>query len=141
VRWFVAVTLLAGVAWAADPKRPTDEQRGKELYERHCVACHGASAAGDGPATASLVVKVPDLQGAVKTDKESIELVRFGKGAMPAFEASFDNEDARRVLLHMSKVHEGGSKPAAPEPPTPAPAPEGDAQPADDEVPPEGPPG
>ncbi|MEQ1504279.1 MAG: cytochrome c, partial [Myxococcota bacterium] len=98
--------LSIGTALATDnAKRPTDEQRGKELYERHCVSCHGAKAAGDGPATSALVFEVPDLQGKVKSDRATIDLVVLGKGTMPAFEASFESDDARRVLQYMATVH------------------------------------
>jgi mono/diheme cytochrome c family protein len=126
MRTLTAWLLVASAAAVAaeGPKRPTDEQRGKELYERHCVACHGATAAGDGPATAALVAEVPNLSGNVKTDKATIDLVRFGRGPMPAFEASFEGDDARRVLQHMARLHEQADKPA----PEPAPA----AEPVDE---------
>lgn len=131
--------LLGSAALAADGgKRPTDEVRGKELYDRHCLACHGATAAGDGPATTALVAEVPNLQGAVKDDKAAIELVRFGRGAMPAFEASFDAEDARRVLKYMAQVHTAAEKPAT-RPADPAPAPEAEAPLPDGAEVPEGP--
>ena len=56
---------------------------------------------------------------------------------MPAFEASFDVEDARRVLQYMAKVHEAPTKPTDKPLPAAEPAPaEGDAQQADvDDVP------
>lgn len=34
---------------------------GKQLYERFCAACHGATGKGDGPVSATLTVEVPDL--------------------------------------------------------------------------------
>lgn len=128
----LALLMLSGLALAADSqKRPTDEQRGKELYERHCVSCHGAQARGDGPATQALVVPIPDLAGKVKVDgdnlKETIKIVQLGRGAMPSFEASFDNDDARRVVQWMAKVHKAST--AAPAPAEPADdTPAGDAQ-------------
>jgi len=104
---------FASPVWADDSKkRPTDEERGKELYERHCMACHGAMAMGDGPATSALVIPIPDLHGQVKADKPTIDVVEFGRGAMPGYEASFDTEDARRVLKYMSSAD--APKPASP---------------------------
>ena len=124
--------LLSLSALAADAqKRPTDDQRGKELYERHCVSCHGATARGDGPATEALVVPVPDLQGQVRADAATIKVVQFGRRAMPAFEASFDSDDARRVLLWMAKVHTAPATPPAEDKQKPAPSEDaqgGDAQ-------------
>jgi mono/diheme cytochrome c family protein len=124
--------VLAGLgsALAAQPtKRPTDAERGKELWARHCVSCHGPENHGDGPATAALVVPVPDLAGQVKPDKPTIDVVLNGKGPMPGFAASFEADDARAVLQHMSTVHVA---PAEPAPAAPKPADEagdvGDAQ-------------
>jgi mono/diheme cytochrome c family protein len=106
--------LLVLPAMAGQPtKRPSDAERGKELWGRHCQSCHGAANHGDGPATAALVVPVPDLAGRVEADKATIDVVLNGKGPMPGFEASFGYEDAKLVLQHMATVHA---------PPAPAPA-------------------
>jgi mono/diheme cytochrome c family protein len=124
----VLLLLLLPVAQAADSqKRPTDDQRGKELYDRHCTSCHGAKNKGDGPATQALVVKVPDLAGKVKADPDTIKLVQLGRGPMPAFEASFDNDDTKRVLSWMAKVHTSPVA-AGPTPTEPGSKEAGDAQ-------------
>ncbi len=85
-------------------KRPTDEERGEELYRRHCVACHGVRNGGQGPATTALVHPVPALQGKVTTKNDHVHVVLKGKGAMPGFEASFDRPDAVRVLKYMRSL-------------------------------------
>ncbi|MGY6409748.1 MAG: c-type cytochrome [Alkalilacustris sp.] len=36
---------------------------GAELFGQHCAACHGVTAAGDGPLAPLLTVPVPDLGG------------------------------------------------------------------------------
>jgi mono/diheme cytochrome c family protein len=111
------LALLATSALADQPsKRPSDAERGEELWERHCTACHGPTNRGDGPATEALVVTVPDLRGKVKVDEATIKLVLRGMGGMPAYETSFDKTDARRVLKHMATVHEARAK--KPKPPT-----------------------
>jgi mono/diheme cytochrome c family protein len=129
----VLLLLLLPIAQAADSqKRPTDDQRGKELYERHCVSCHGAKNRGDGPATSALVVKVPDLAGKIKADPDTIKLVQLGRGPMPAFEASFDADDTKRLLGWMAKVHSApaaaAAAPAPAEPDGPSDVQGGDAQ-------------
>lgn len=112
---FVTALALCGVAVAGQPtKRPTDQERGKELYDRHCVACHGVRGAGDGPATEALVVPVPDLVGKVKADQASIDVVEIGRGAMPSFQPSFDAADAKRVLMYMAKLQDQPETPPAP---------------------------
>lgn len=121
---FLILAITAG--WAQDKKRPTDEQRGKELYDRHCLACHGATNRGDGPATGALVFPVPDLQGKVDAGKPGTDMVLYGSGPMPAYEATFDLEDAKRVLKYMAVVHTkpppAPAKPAAAPPVGPKPA-------------------
>lgn len=113
---------LSQVAAGEQPtKRPTDEERGKELYQRHCEACHGGWARGHGPATQALVRPVPDLEGKVKADDTTIMVVMRGKGAMPSYEQTFDRFDAKRVLQHMSKLK--------------GPTPKPDAEPAEQEAP------
>jgi mono/diheme cytochrome c family protein len=125
VRWSPALVLLLTLpALAAQPtKRPSDADRGKELWGRHCASCHGATNHGDGPATAALVVPVPDLAGKVVADKPTADVVLNGKGTMPGFEASFDREDAKRVLQHMASAHAPAPEPAPPAPPPEAEAP------------------
>lgn len=120
---------LAGFAAANDvsSKRPSDLERGETLYKRHCTSCHGSQVHGDGPATAALVHPVPDLAGQVKADNTRIDIVTFGAGAMPGFEASFDRNDARRVLKYMAVAHEQGDPQAPPPEPEPEPAEEPDA--------------
>ena len=35
--------------------------KGSDLFRAHCAACHGSGGMGDGPLTAALKAKVPDL--------------------------------------------------------------------------------
>ena len=125
------LALLVASAGAAEPakKRPTDEARGLELYERHCVACHGAYNGGKGPATGALVHKVPDLAGKLDVDDEAIQVVLRGKGAMPAYEQTFDRFDAKRVLTHMAALRAPDPNAPAPEPTEAEDAPPTDAPP------------
>lgn len=125
--------LLLLVAWPAaagqPTKRPSDAERGEALWARHCAACHGPTNAGDGPATASLVVPVPDLRGKVKADDETLRLVLRGKGVMPGFETAFDKADARRVVQYQATVHaKKSTAPKRPAPVAPAPEEEGDPE-------------
>lgn len=113
--WWIPIfgVVIAGIAYAGRPtKRLSDDDRGKQLYDRHCVQCHGAKGAGDGPAAAALVHPVPDLRDGklTFTNREAkAAVVLDGKNAMPSFETSFDRYDARRVLRWMEKQANGTS--------------------------------
>jgi len=103
--WTLLIALITSLAVAAQPtKRPSDEERGETLYNRHCVHCHGPVAEGDGPTTAALVKPVPNLKGNVKFDDAAVKVVLRGQGLMPGFDGSFDKYDARRVLRHMASL-------------------------------------
>jgi mono/diheme cytochrome c family protein len=128
-----ALALAAGAPAAQPNKRPTDAVRGKELYERHCEACHGAYARGHGPATEALVHEVPDLLGRVKADDPTIRVVLRGKAAMPGYEQTFDKHDAKRVLQHMARLEApGATAPANARPPQPPPPPSDEDDAGDD---------
>lgn len=116
LRWLprlVVAGLLLVVAASAVARRPnlrpTDLQRGEELYERHCVACHGSYGRGDGAASSSLVGGVPDLTGRVPDSadmEELVALVQGGRRAMPGYASSFDRYDSRRVLRYVRRLDE-----------------------------------
>ena len=116
----VIVLIATSLAIAAQPtKRPSDAERGQQLWEQSCSACHGPSNRGDGPATTALVAPVPDLRDEVKVNEATIKVVLRGQGAMPGYETSFDKADARRVLKYMATVH--NKKTTAPKAPPVAP--------------------
>ncbi len=56
---------LLASAFARNPFPHSAESiaRGKSLFERYCVTCHGATGRGDGPAASSLPVRMDDLSG------------------------------------------------------------------------------
>jgi mono/diheme cytochrome c family protein len=110
--WSVVVLCVLGSSAIAAPStkkkknaRPSDAERGKELFERHCVACHGELGDGKGPMASSLVQEIPNLRGLLtkETLDSYVKTVQTGKKAMPGFELSFDQHDTRRVLRTMIK--------------------------------------
>jgi mono/diheme cytochrome c family protein len=57
----VVLVWAAAVRAGADEKDAQYARHGRALYVQYCVACHGASGRGDGPAAAALKVPPPDL--------------------------------------------------------------------------------
>jgi mono/diheme cytochrome c family protein len=60
---------------------PADVMRGKAVYERHCLACHGAGGWGDGPNAASLKVAPANFHrfsSFLKSDEELLRTIEHG---------------------------------------------------------------
>lgn len=72
--------LLAGPRLGAAAGDPA---KGKALYEKHCVACHGPQGKGDGPA--GKVVKPPaaDFTSAASKKKSEAELLQTVENGKP----------------------------------------------------------
>jgi mono/diheme cytochrome c family protein len=119
LRW-AWMWLAVGAAFAGQPTRkPTDVERGRELYQRHCQQCHGVGGRGDGPTSPALVRKPADLQGKVQVNDATLQVVLRGRGAMPAFDQSFGQDDARRTLQYFAALKDPpvAARPAPPPPP------------------------
>ena len=74
-----------------------DVAKGKEIFAQRCVACHGPSGHGDGPASASLNPKPrkfadPDWQKQV-TDEYIEKIVKLGGAAVGKSAAMPSNPD------------------------------------------------
>uniref|UniRef100_A0A832I681 Cytochrome c n=1 Tax=Eiseniibacteriota bacterium TaxID=2212470 RepID=A0A832I681_UNCEI len=91
---------------------PTDV--GARVYAQRCVLCHGSGGAGDGPASAGLNPKPRNLRDAsymsTRTDEQLLEIIRNGKGAMPAWgkNNTLTEEEIQAVLRHI-RSFTGGS--------------------------------
>jgi mono/diheme cytochrome c family protein len=67
---------------------------GQQMYDRHCMVCHGTAGAGDGPiiqrdpAEAKYPLPPPNLSGATtvgRSDGYLYAIIRAGRGLMPAY--------------------------------------------------------
>jgi putative copper resistance protein D len=90
----VALPPLVSDAYPTTFQRPTTPYHatsiteGRAVFAEHCVACHGAGGAGDGPAAAALNPKPPDLRAhhvALHTAGDIFWWITHGKPPMPAF--------------------------------------------------------
>jgi hypothetical protein len=90
---------------------PPDLSRGKAVYERHCLSCHGTSGRGDGPAAASLRVAPANFQrfgSFLKSDEELLRTIEHGVVFSPMHsQASIDH--TCRFLGVMSPFIKGKS--------------------------------
>ena len=74
-----------------------DVAKGKEIFAQRCVPCHGASGAGDGPASASLNPRPrnfsdPEWQQQV-TDEHIEKIIKLGGAAVGKSAAMPSNPD------------------------------------------------
>jgi mono/diheme cytochrome c family protein len=89
-------------------KNPSPGQKesialGKELYNKHCKSCHGASGKGDGTKAASLSAQIRSFQSsAVKAQKAGdIYYKSFvGKNEMPNFEKKITDDEDRWGIVN-----------------------------------------
>jgi mono/diheme cytochrome c family protein len=81
---------------------------GSQGYSQRCALCHGPTGHGDGPAAASLNPKPRNhtdgsyMNG--RTDEQLLEVIRNGKGAMPAWKSVLSEEEIEAVLKHVRSL-------------------------------------
>ena len=86
---------------------------GQQVYATNCSGCHGQSAAGDGPAGASLDPKPANLQTTAKeTDPNYTYWVISEGGAaagmnasMPAFKGILSEDEIWQVVTHLEQSY------------------------------------
>lgn len=60
---------------------PPDAVKGQAVYQRHCLACHGASGRGDGPDAPALTVPPANFhrfKSFLKSDEELLRTIEHG---------------------------------------------------------------
>lgn len=102
----VAVLLLPTLVLAQG-----NPANGKDLYAKYCVACHGPSGKGDGPAAAALNPNPADLTNkaymAGLKDQYLFDLIQKGGAAVgkspliPPFGSKLKDGDIRDVIAHL----------------------------------------
>jgi mono/diheme cytochrome c family protein len=68
-------------AHALAQEYPADISRGKALYERHCMSCHGPKGYGDGPN--ALLLRIPPANfhrpgSFMKSDEDLLRMIEHG---------------------------------------------------------------
>ncbi|GAA5336351.1 MULTISPECIES: c-type cytochrome [Thermus] len=71
-------------------------EKGKAIYESHCAACHQANGQGMPPAFPALAGN-PNLKDA----QLILNVVKNGRGAMPAVGANFSEEELKAVATYI----------------------------------------
>jgi len=103
------LVLPAGVSFAQG-----NVTKGKSLFDKNCVSCHGAGGKGDGVAAAALNPKPKDLSDktfmAGLKDEQLIDAIKKGGGAvgksplMPPFGAALKDQDVQDVVAFIRSL-------------------------------------
>ena len=101
------VLILSVHAFAAG-----NPEKGKHVYEKHCLLCHGPEGRGDGPqgklmSPPAADFHAPEIQK--KSDKLLLKAIKGGHSgsAMTGFEYELNREELNNVLSYIRKL--GGS--------------------------------
>ena len=96
-------------ARAAKKKNPIEVNeaslaKGKVLYVKECLSCHGPTGKGDGPAVKDLEKKPGDLSAKKVLDQSDGAVfwkLTEGLKPMPSYEKTFSEEDRWNVINYM----------------------------------------
>jgi mono/diheme cytochrome c family protein len=81
---------------------------GDKIYAERCALCHGPGGKGDGPASAGLDPKPRNhTDGAymrTRTNQQLLDVIRNGKGAMPAWNGILTEAEIHAVLKHVRSL-------------------------------------
>lgn len=78
---FAMLTSLVNHTDAVAQDYPADVARGKAVYERHCMTCHGTGGWGDGPRADSLKIAPANFHrfsSFLKSDEELLRTIEHG---------------------------------------------------------------
>jgi mono/diheme cytochrome c family protein len=107
--FFVICGLAMGLkplpAWAESG----DVVKGKAIYERLCINCHGAQGKGDGPASKMLMPPPADLTSLKiksKPDGDLLQAIQNGRPptTMPAFRGQLSEQQMHDVLAYVRSL-------------------------------------
>lgn len=81
---------------------PPDDATGEEIYAELCTSCHGSDMSGGvGPALG------PGSNAADETDEFLEFTIVNGRGRMPSFESTLNEEQVERLVGYIREVQGG----------------------------------
>src|SRR5580765_5374604 len=112
----ILAALTLGTRMLAQPgvAPPASGSRGKQVYDAHCVECHGPQGLGDGPAAHLMTPRPRDFtrgrykirsteSGSVPTDEDLLRSVRQGlyASSMPGWQKLLPDDDIRAAVEYV----------------------------------------
>jgi len=92
---------------------PPDIARGKSVYTRHCLVCHGTGGWGDGPAASSLKVAPTNFhrfRSFLKSDEELLRTIEHGVvfSPMHSWRGQLTDGEMQDVLAYIRLLSQQG---------------------------------
>lgn len=102
----LGLTLALALLGAPGQAVSGDSAKGKVVYEKHCVLCHGLQGKGDGPTGKVIQPPAADFTSARSKKKSPAELLKVieeGKAdtAMVAWKRQLSDQDLQNVLAYV----------------------------------------
>ena len=92
---------------------PFDLERGKAVYTRLCLSCHGSQGYGDGPEAGSLVIAPANfhrIRSFLKSDEELLRTIEHGVvfSPMHSWRGQLSDEEIQDVLAYVRFLSQQG---------------------------------
>lgn len=103
--YLLCIALIAGIPLTGFAKG--DAIAGKTKYDQFCVACHGATGKGDGPAGAALNPKPADFAATKLADADLFKIIKEGGTAvgrsamMISWKTSLTDDNINNVIAYI----------------------------------------
>lgn len=106
--WCLGLAIVAGF-WVtvavADQEDVTQVEKGKRIFQKYCLACHGREGTGDGYRMLGAdPANLASRQTQEKSDEDLLESIHEGQSMMPPWKDRLSNEDRRRVLAYIRSL-------------------------------------
>jgi mono/diheme cytochrome c family protein len=116
LRW-VRRSVLLSLALACQvfaQEYPADLARGKALYERHCMTCHGPRGYGDGPNALLLTITPANFHrpgSFMKSDETLLRMIEHGGvfSPMHSWRGRLTDGEMQDVLAYIRTLSQDGS--------------------------------
>ena len=89
------------------------EALGQQMYDRHCMVCHGTAGRGDGPivqtdpAEAKWPLPIPDVTAPLtvgRSDGYLYAIIRAGRGLMPAYGPRTTHRERWAIVVYLRQL-------------------------------------
>jgi mono/diheme cytochrome c family protein len=101
--------VIAAAFWAtgaeATQQDSAQAEKGKRIFQKYCVACHGREGTGDGYRMIGVdPANLTSRQTQEQSDEDLLESIHEGKPMMPPWKDQLSNEDRQRVLAYIRSL-------------------------------------